>query len=186
MKVLYKMSLTLGLVATFSGFTLASIYQKTELKIRENKEREFESSVSNLVSGVVRNSEREIEGYSVFYLYDKDSHLLSYAVIAGGNGYQGEIKILVILSKDLKSIKGIDILESVETPGLGGKITSKDFKNQFKNLEVSSGVDYIKGRELSNPNQIQAITGATISSLAVVKIINLALDEIIPGIKKDG
>ncbi|MDP8215922.1 MAG: FMN-binding protein [Candidatus Kaelpia imicola] len=180
------MNLTLGLIAALSGFTLASMYQKTELKIRENKREEFESSVSSLVSGVVRYSDREIEGYKVFYLYDKNSRLISYAIIARGNGYQGEIEILVILSKNLKFIKGIEILQNIETPGLGGKIASRDFKGQFKNLKISSGIDYIKGREPSSPNQIQAITGATISSLSIVKIINLALDETIPGIKEDG
>ncbi len=186
MKVLYKMSLTLGLVAVFSGFTLTYMYQETKSKIEENKKKEFERSVSILVSGVSRNSERDIDGYSVFYLYDDNSSLISYAIIAKGNGYQGEIKVLIILSKDLKFIKGIEILENIETPGLGGKIASLDFKSQFKNLRILSGIDYVKGREPSKPNQIQAITGATISSSSIVKIINLALDRVIPRIKEDG
>ena len=186
MKVLYRMNITLGIIAVLSGFILALVYQNTELKIEENKIEGLKISLSKLVSQVVRHSEREIEGERVFYLYGKDSKLLSYAIIAKGNGYQGEIKILVVISKDLKYIRGIDILENVETPGLGGNITSRDFKSQFNNLKILSGIDYIKGKSPSKPNEIQAITGATISSASVVKIINGALDRVIPKLKEDG
>ena len=180
------MSITLGVVSTLSGFTLALVYQNAEPKIRENKVKALKSSLSKLVSEVVDHSEKDISGERVFYLYDEDHKLSSYAVIAEGNGYQGEIKILVIISKDLKYIRGIDILENVETPGLGGNIVGRDFKSQFENLKILSGIDYIKGKAPSNPNEIQAITGATISSASVVKIINSALERVIPGIREHG
>jgi Na+-translocating ferredoxin:NAD+ oxidoreductase subunit G len=180
------MSITLGVVSTLSGFTLALVYQNTEPKIRENRVKALKSSLSKLASEVVSHSERDISEEKVFYLYDKDHKLSSYAVIAEGNGYQGEIKILVVVSKDLKYIRGIDILENVETPGLGGNITSRDFKSQFENLKILSGVDYIKGRAPSKPNEIQAVTGATISSASVVKIINSTLERVIPAIREHG
>ncbi len=186
MKVLYKMNVTLGLIAILSGFTLALVYQKTELRIENNKMDGLKSSLLRLAPGMVKYSEVDIKGNRTFYLYDRDSNIISYAVIAKGNGYQGEIKILVLISKDLKYIKGIDILENVETPGLGGNIATRDFKGQFKDLKILSGIDYLKGKSPSKPNEIQAITGATISSAAVVNIINGALDVVVPKLKIDG
>ncbi|GAG30217.1 unnamed protein product, partial [marine sediment metagenome] len=62
------------------------------------------------------------------------------------------------------------------TPGLGAKITSEPFRDQFKELLVLPFVELVKG-ETKESNQIQAITGATISSQAVVDILNKTIKE---------
>ena len=60
----------------------------------------------------------------------------------------------------------------METPGLGTKVTETEFKNQFNGLQCETEVDWIKGVAPSEPNEIQAVTGATISSKSVVQIVN--------------
>jgi electron transport complex protein RnfG len=69
----------------------------------------------------------------------------------------------------------MEILDSRETPGLGDKIY-KDaaFVANFASLSVDPEIVAVKKGNKSAPNQIDAITGATISSKAVVKIINTA------------
>ena len=64
------------------------------------------------------------------------------------------------------------MLEQVETPGLGGRIGEDVFQDQFKGIKTEPAVEYVKNQEPETDNQIQAITGATISSRSVVKIIN--------------
>lgn len=60
----------------------------------------------------------------------------------------------------------------METPGLGAEIASKEFRSQFANLPAEIPIEYILNKLPEKPNQIQAITGATISTRAVVNIIN--------------
>lgn len=97
-----------------------------------------------------------------------------------GNGFQGKISIMVGISTDFKTINAIKILEQLETPGLGTKIVvdpsnKQDpfwFPNQFKNLVTLPLIEVVKNIKPSNPNEIMAITGATISSQAIATIIN--------------
>ena len=67
----------------------------------------------------------------------------------------------------------MEILDSRETPGLGDKIY-KDavFVANFSNLVADPEIVTVKKGTRSAPNEVDAITGATISSKAVVRIIN--------------
>ena len=74
----------------------------------------------------------------------------------------------------------VQLLEQIETPGLGTKIVvdpSKEtdqfwFPAQFKGKKLVPGITAIKNKKPSNDSEIQAISGATISSKAVVDILN--------------
>jgi len=84
---------------------------------------------------------------------------------------------MVGLKSNLTEITSIEILEQVETPGLGTKVTEDPFRNQFKGLQITPEVKWIKGAPPTQPNEIQTITGATISSKSVVAIINSGLEK---------
>ena len=79
---------------------------------------------------------------------------------------------MVGLTPDLSRITGIKVLEQVETPGLGGRIGEDSFQNQFRGIQTEPAVEYVKNREPEKDTEIQAITGATISSRSIVSIIN--------------
>lgn len=185
MKVLSKMSLVLGIVAFASGFLLAYVNQLTIDQIRKNQEKAIADAIFKLVPEGKTFDLKLLSNFKVYYIYDKDGNLLSYCILAAGNGYQGEIKLLIALEADLLTLRGIEILENVETPGLGGKITSSSFKGQFEGKKFSPQLNYVKGRRASAQNEIEAITGATVSSSSVVKIINASLQEAIPLLKGD-
>ena len=88
-------------------------------------------------------------------------------------GYGGEIRLLVGVSPDLSSIAGMEVVQQVETPGLGAKITEEDFRSQFEGLDPTESIDYVKNAEPDQEeNEIQAISGSTISTEAVVEGIN--------------
>jgi electron transport complex protein RnfG len=109
-----------------------------------------------------------------------DPEPVGVAFEAIGNGFQGKISIMVGISLDFKKINAIKILEQLETPGLGTKIvedpSNKDdrfwFPNQFKNLSTEPQINVVKNIKPAKPNEIQAITGATISSAAIATILN--------------
>jgi electron transport complex protein RnfG len=69
----------------------------------------------------------------------------------------------------------MEVLESRETPGLGDKIyKDADFVASFTDLAIDPVIEVVKKGRGGGNNQVDAITGATISSRAVVRIINQA------------
>ena len=91
--------------------------------------------------------------------------------------FKGKIKLIGGIRKDLETLYGIEILESVETPGLGGEIVKDEFKRQFSGRRFYKSLNCIKGgaaieKHAPPPRGIIAVTGATISSQSVVNILN--------------
>ena len=56
-----------------------------------------------------------------------------------GNGFQGKVRLIVGVNKVVDKLVGLKVLEQVETPGLGTKVTEAPFTDQFKNLVVATG-----------------------------------------------
>ncbi len=86
------------------------------------------------------------------------------------------------IKPDLETLVGIEILESQETPGLGQEITGDEFKAQFKGLMVLPEITYVKNKLPERPNEIQAVTGATVSSSAVCSILNEKIEKLRPNL----
>ena len=121
--------------------------------------------------------------------YDKASGLytllsggepIGHAFMAHGRGYGGTIDILVGVKPDNESLQGIKIITQQETPGLGAKIIDASFLDQFKGVAVDEvGLARDGGR-------IDAISGATISSSAVVEGVKDAIMKELGGLRKGG
>ena len=82
------------------------------------------------------------------------------------------------------AVQGIEILSHGETAGLGAKITEEKFKSQFR--DKNPVLEVVKN-ETDNPNQITAITGATISSRAIAAGIEQSIaliEEAVKGVQK--
>ena len=104
------------------------------------------------------------------YTVTADGVLLGQAFMAQGVGYGGPIDILVGLELD-NALRGVQIVSQKETPGLGAKITEATFLDQFVGQDGQT-LALTKGG-----GTIDAITGATISSSAVVEAIKDAIQE---------
>ena len=131
----------------------------------------------------------------VFLGLDAAGRLVGAAVTAAGMGYQDTIRVIYAYAFDRQAIVGIRVLESKETPGLGDKIeTDPAFQRNFANLDVSLAED---GRGLLHPIetvpagekiaawQIDAITGATISSEAIGDMLNGSAQRWVPALARD-
>jgi len=98
---------------------------------------------------------------------------VGYAIPAAGPGFEVTIGILYGYEPGEKLVVGMEVLESRETPGLGDKIyKAAEFVGAFSALSVEPQIVAVKKGTKSGANEIDAITGATISSKAVVRIIN--------------
>ncbi len=97
-----------------------------------------------------------------------------YIIKTQNRGYGGEISIMTAVSAD-KKILGVKILSAAdETPGLGQNITKENFYSQYIGKEEK--ITVVKGGADSDNNEINAVTGATISSKAVTGAVNKAFD----------
>jgi len=178
-RILYTI-MVLTVVGLASGMGLVFVYRYAAPRIAENQQTETKEAIFKVFPKA--DSYEVSEGQNeVFLVKDKSGRKIGYVFTAKGNGYQGEIKLIAGIKNDLKTLTGIEILESQETPGLGQEITGMDFRKQFRGLVAEPLITYIKGREPGSKNQIQTITGATISSKAVVGILNARIDELRDG-----
>lgn len=100
------------------------------------------------------------------------SETVGYTIKTLPKGYGGQIELIVGISKD-GVIKGINIGSMSETPGLGTKAAEPGFKDQF-NEKQAKELNVVKGKA-SSDDQVQAISGATITSKAVTSGVNAAI-----------
>ena len=115
-----------------------------------------------------------------------DEDLIGLAFPIEGVGFWAPIRGLMAVTPDAKKVVGVVFLSQRETPGLGGRITESKWRKQFVGLDVSDpGADrpfiYIGGPEPSGESdpksgrRVDAITGATQTSMAVEGFINASL-----------
>ncbi|MEE1025685.1 MAG: RnfABCDGE type electron transport complex subunit G [Acutalibacteraceae bacterium] len=116
-----------------------------------------------------------------YFLATNKGEKIGYAFTLSQNGYGGAVKSVVGIGMDGK-ITAIEITDvSNETPGLGQNATKTSFTDQFKGKNSSLTVTKSGAKE----NEVNAITGATITSTAVTKSVNLAMD-LFKFIEKEG
>lgn len=104
------------------------------------------------------------------------SDVIAYIYLVSTVGYADDIENIVAIDTATNTIKSIKILKQTETPGLGAKSSEPAFQEQFSGLEVGE-VSVVKGGADAASNEIDAITASTITSTAVTKGVNIALDD---------
>ncbi len=118
------------------------------------------------------------EGKGLF-LYYKDGSLEGIGFITTKPGYGfnkvADISLFICVGPDLETIKGIDVLDHAETPGLGGRMTEVEFRRQFIGKKLKPKLSLVRGRETVGPNEVHAITGASYTSKGIERIINEAM-----------
>ena len=197
---------TLGLVAALSGFLVVLAYQITLPMIEENKRIAIERALFNVVPGAVSrrdflvtgtevvpvDPEGAADGTKIYAGYDAEGKLAGIALEAAAQGYQDVIRILYGYDPGCQCIRGIEVLKMAETPGIGDKI-AKDpvFLKNFEALDahLNAAGDALEHRIVSVKSgtkidrwQIDAISGATISSKAVARMLNESAQAVLPTI----
>lgn len=105
---------------------------------------------------------------------DKGGNDLGYAIKVSTKGYGGLIEMMVGVSNEGK-VEGIKIISHSETPGLGANAPNPEFSDQYKGKPIDKAIEVVK-TEPASDNEIKAITGATITSKAVTKGANEAVE----------
>ena len=178
------MILVLTCVGLLSGGFLTGVGLWTKEKIAFNIQQEIEQAIRTVIPGTAV-SEKLIEERDLVLYAGKtaDGTLVGYAVYASGTGFQDTITLMFGTDTELKKLTRLTILKQTETPGLGANIEREDlFLRFWEDRDIQSTLTLHKPAagspsELAS-TEINTLTGATISSEAVLNIVNLSLEKL--------
>lgn len=120
-----------------------------------------------------------LEATTVFYEGDRQGERV-VGVSFSGSGMWGTIKGVVSTNSEVTKTIGIQIISHSETPGLGARITSQEFRNQFSqgvDLKSEGSVILVKSKT-GKAGEINAITGATVTSTAMNSMLSTAYKDL--------
>jgi electron transport complex protein RnfG len=195
---------TLGLISMICGLIIVGAYQGTYDAVQENKRIAIERAVFKVVPGAksiveyfalpdgeikkVGAGETTLAGAVKFYAgYDESGKLAGLAAEGAAKGYADYVRILFAWDPAKSQVSGFSVVSSRETPGIGDKIVvDKDFLANFpleakaSDKGLANDIRTVKHGSKTNPWEIDAISGATITSRAVGKAINDTAQMLLP------
>jgi electron transport complex protein RnfG len=166
MKEMIRYGFILSLICAVAAGLLAGMNSLTKARIVAQAQAEEENGLKEVLPDAAC-FEALKSGNDVLYYkaQNKEGKLIGVAFKAPAKGYSSLIETLVGMTADGR-ITAIKVLSQNETPGLGARVTEDSFSGQFSNKNIQ-GLD-----------GIQAITGATISSKAVIESVKKKAQEI--------
>ncbi len=181
---------TLAAAGAIAGLAIVLVFQWARPRIEEHQARVLAEAVTEVLGGPERWQTVFLESGSlttapsadtagldrVYVGYDVNGDPVGIALVAAEAGFQDVIRLIFGYDPGSGDVLGMKVLESKETPGLGDKIEKDSaFIGEF--AEVGSPIRGVKkGRATDAHEEVVMITGATISSRAVIDIINHRLD----------
>lgn len=111
---------------------------------------------------------------------------VGWAFVCEGSGFADKIKLVLTVDAAFENLVGFGVLASNETPGFGDKIKNNYFRTQFIKAPATKLVLSKTGDDKKIDSEIVAITGATVSSEAVVKILNNYIRQIKTYVQEEG
>lgn len=177
---LINMGLALLITCTLSALSLGWVEELTADSIKKNSYLKELAAISSVVNEFNNNPYEEKMTITTpnkrhkldLFPIRKDGVINSFAIKTySNNGFGGRIEMIVGFYID-GAIKSFAITQHKETPGLGSKINDDKFKQQFNGYNPQKGIFKVR----QDGGDIDAVTGATISSRAVIKAIQRAVD----------
>lgn len=186
-----KDAMILTLITLVAGGVLGLVYEITKEPIAKQQEMARQEAYKSVFEDAdsfevcVEGGDGELAAYlaengfeaqtinEVMEAKDASGETLGYAInLTTSEGYGGDITFSMGVRED-GTLNGISILTISETAGLGMNATKDEFKNQFQNKQAEAFEVTKTGAAADN--QINAISGATITSNAVTKGVNSGL-----------
>jgi len=193
----FRLVATLAVAGVLAGILLAIVNEHTKPIIDAYRAEQLRIAVYEVLPGAKRYSTfylvdgqlnptlpagaKESEYKRIYAGYGEDGNPVGIAVSRGESGFQDIVLVILGFDPAKGTLTGMKVLESKETPGLGDKIfKDKAFVDQFFSGPELPLVPVKAGSGKGQPNEIDTITGATISSKTVTRIINDAVAEWMP------
>lgn len=186
-----RLTVTLALFGSLAGAVLAYTYQKTLPPIRKFAGERVEIAVKEVLGSPAKLDTLylvgdklsktppagvdPLEAVKVFIGSNAQGEQTGAAVEEAAPGFSSDVRLMVGFNPSTSALTGFKVLAQTETPGLGDKIVKdSSFARQFPGKLATP----LKGDKnpTTDPSTVQTITGATITSKAVIKVINKAVE----------
>ncbi|MBI2406898.1 MAG: RnfABCDGE type electron transport complex subunit G [Gemmatimonadetes bacterium] len=185
-----RLLFTLAFFGALGGGILAYTYQKTLPPIRKFAAEKVEVAVKEVLGGpakldtlylVAGKLSRTppagvdlLDAEKVFMGLNANGERIGVAVEDAAPGFANDVRLMVGFNPTTGALTGFKVLAQSETPGLGDKI---ERDTVFQNRFIGKLANPLKGDKnpTTDPSTVQTITGATITSKAVIKVINKAV-----------
>ncbi len=161
-------TIALFLICLVVAVLLSLTNELTKEPIAEQARLTQEKAMQSVCSEAV--SFEEVLENVAYRGLDENGKTVGYAVEVTVKGYGGDLKIMVGIDEN-EEISGVEILSHGETPGLGANCTSEGFRSKFERPVPEGGFKVNK-----DGGDVDAMTGATITSRAVCEGVNKAYE----------
>jgi len=175
LKYLSQAWLVIVLALCFGG-SLAAVHVMLDEQIQGNIRNESLSQIPVLVPGATNAQPERNAGRTVYRAMDGETQI-GWVIQTSGQGFADKIELLVGMDLAMGKLTGLHVLAQKETPGLGNKIVEPGWKAQFAGKPAQEALVVVKS-EPSGANEVQAVTGATISSDSVCDTVNQAVADV--------
>lgn len=147
-----------------------------KVTVKKIAELEAANSKKNMQSLIDADNFEECEnGEVTYYAAINGGKTAAYIFTESSKGYGGDVSVMTAIKPD-GTVAGVAILDvSGETPGLGQNAAKESFFSQY--IGLKKGVSVLKNGAKAENNEVDAVTGATITSTAVTRAVNKALDD---------
>lgn len=170
-KYYLKIAGMLFLICSITALIVAAVYGVTNEKIAQNELETMNDSIKEIFGDDISTEKLKYNGkntdIAAIYEVKEENSIIGYAVHAKPMGFKDSIEMMVGVTPD-GICKSVRIISLSETPGLGSKVSEDSFTSGF---EGATGVLEIK-------KDITPVAGATVSSKAVTKGVNSALEAV--------
>lgn len=173
-QTIIKTGFILFCVTAIAALLLAMVNRATAPVIEINQQKRTQEAMKVVMSDADSFDKTTADGEGISEVYiakNSSGKEMGKCVVSEANGYGGAVQILVGIDIDNK-VTGIQIMSHAETPGLGANATKPEFYKQYNGKTFGIGV----AKQNPKGNEIQAMSGATITSKAVTDAVNLALE----------
>ena len=147
-----------------------------KVTVKKIAELEAANSKKNMQRLIDADNFEECEnGEITYYAAINGGKTAAYIFTESSKGYGGDVSVMTAIKPD-GTVAGVAILDvSGETPGLGLNAAKESFFSQY--IGLKKGVSVLKNVAKAENNEVDAVTGATITSTAVTRAVNKALDD---------
>ncbi len=206
-----KMIRALGLVSTICGIIIVTAYQMTFSAVEDNKRIATERSIYQVIPNAKKIEEFLVENSpnskniiaknqqnstsfneKFFAAYDKNNNFIGVAMEGSARGYGDNVRLMFAFDPKCECFNAMSVIAMRETPGIGDKITKdKAFLENFTALSaklneqqtaLQNEIKTVKNGQKQNAWEIDAISGATITSRAVGMALNNTAQKILPAL----
>ncbi|MHC4356016.1 MAG: FMN-binding protein [Planctomycetota bacterium] len=195
-KYFFQQSWLLIIASFFFGLLIAVANAAWQDNILRNEENKFNALVREMIPDVDSGKGKK-KLTSVRKVLSAEGQRVGWAFMCEGSGFADKIRLVIAADSEFEKFFGFKVLSSYETPGFGSKIaeddpeSNEDLVDEFKDAPVGEFVLVKTGKRRENESQpndnvIIAISGATVSSDAVVKIFNAYTDKVRDELQEKG